>query len=211
MIVNYGFVQTHSDHTLFIKGLGSGRLTILIVYVDDIILTGNDNQGINNIKQQLADIFELKDLGHIKYFLGMEVGRTKNGISISQRKYVLDLLSEIDMLGCKAASTPVDVCAKTKYVNNDLSDKLGYQRLVWKLIYLSHTRPDICYAVSYVSQFMHNPTIYHLKSAMRILRYLKNAPGQGLFSEEKNTDRSLVMFTDADWGSSPDMRSTIGY
>lgn len=210
VIVSYGFVQAHSDNALFIRGLGTNVLTVLSVYVDDIILTENDNQGINDIKLQLATVFELKDLGPIKYFLGMEVGRNKNGISISQRKYVIDLLSEAGILGCKPVSTPVDSCGKLKTENNEVVDKLSYQRLVGKLIYLSQTRPDICYAVSYVSQFMHNPTSHHFTSAMRILRYLKNAPGQGLYFR-KTTDRGLNVFTDADWGSSSDLRSTSRY
>lgn len=90
-------------------------------------------------------------------------------------------------------------------------NKLSYQRLVGKLIYLSHTRPDICYAVSYVSQYMHSPTNCHLSAVMRILRYLKGAPGQGLFFK-KTADKSISIFTDADWGGSKkDMRSTSGY
>lgn len=117
------------------------------------------------------------------------------------------------MIGCKPAITHVDACSKSsmvKSIDNEATDKLSYQRLVGKLIYLSHARPDICYAMSYISQFMHNITVHHLKAAMRILRYLKNAPGQGLYLR-KTEDKGLAVFTDADWGSSFDMRSTTGY
>lgn len=142
----------------------------------------------------------------------MEVGRNKNGMCISQRKYVLDLLLETGMAGCKPATAPLEV---GKYSNTlsgtQLTDIASYQKLVGKLIYLSHTRLDICYSVSYVSQFMHAPTTDHLQTVMRILRYLKGALGQGLFFG-KHKDRSIRVFTDADWGGSKgDMRSTSGY
>lgn len=116
------------------------------------------------------------------------------------------------MLGCKPVSTPMESVNSTKQqTGKALTDILSYQKLVGKLIYLSHTRPDICYSVSYVSQFMHSPTDIHLQAVMRILRYLKGSPGQGLFFKKTNC-RDIQVFTDADWGGSKrDMRSTSGY
>ena len=83
-------------------------MAILIVYVNDIILTGDDSEEILKLKRLLATEFEIKDLGTLRYFLGMEVARSKKGIVISQRKYILDLLSETGLLGCKPADTPMD-------------------------------------------------------------------------------------------------------
>lgn len=125
---------------------------------------------------------------------------------------MLDLLTETCMLGCKPALTLVEPRRKPKEVwDMTPTDRLQYQQLVGKLIYLSHTRPDICYAVSFVSQFMHNPTNEHLKAASRILRYLKSAPRQGLSFKNKS-DKQILVYTDADLaGSKPDMNSTTGY
>ena len=142
----------------------------------------------------------------------MEIARSKEGISVSQRKYVLDLLKETGMSGCKPAETPMDATTKLNtHTQGSPVDKGRYQRLVGKLIYLSHTRPDISFAVSAVSQFMNNPTEEHMQAVYRILRYLKLTPGQGFFFE-KTSDRYLKIFTDADWAGSPvDRRSTSGY
>ena len=92
---------------MFFKQSNDGRMTILIVYVDDIILTGDDTREVERLKKVLVIEFEVKDLGQMQYFLGMEVARSRKGISISQSKYVLDLLTETDMLGCKPNDTPI--------------------------------------------------------------------------------------------------------
>lgn len=140
-----------------------------MVYVDDIILTENDLMGIHTIKEQLSLEFEVKDLGILKYFLGMEVARTREGISVSQRKYIVDLLQEICMFGCKPTPTSLEPRYKQRELWDKIStDMLSYQRLVGKFIYLSHTRSYICYAVSFVSQFMHDSINEHLKAVMRI-------------------------------------------
>ena len=108
VLKRYGYNQCQTDHTLFIKHFLAGKIVVLIVYVDDIVLTGNSTAEINKLKELLAREFEIKDLGNLKYFLGMEVARTRKGISVSQRKYVLDLLNETGMMGCKPAETPMD-------------------------------------------------------------------------------------------------------
>ncbi|WKA06926.1 hypothetical protein VitviT2T_024803 [Vitis vinifera] len=199
-------------HTLFMKHSKECEMTLFIVYVDDIIITGDDEEGIGNRKKLLAREFEIKDLGQLRYFLGMEVGRTKKGIVVTQRKYVLDLLQETGMLGCKPVDTPMDPIGKTDKDNDSHpTDKDKYQRLVGKLIYLTHTRPDIGFAVSMVSRYMNNPTERHMKAVYRILQYLKKSPGRGLYFK-KTSSREVEVFTDADWaGSLTDRRSTTGY
>jgi hypothetical protein len=141
-------------------------------------------------------VFEIKDLASLKYFLSIEVARSKHGIFISQRKYVLDLLKEIGMLGCKATDNPVEVNVKLgEDSESPLVDKGKYQRLVGQLIYLSHTRPDIAYDVSVVSQFMHSPQEPHMETVYRILRYLKSSPGKGLlFSRQSFENRSQYKY-----------------
>ncbi|XP_058741436.1 secreted RxLR effector protein 161-like [Vicia villosa] len=147
----------------------------------------------------------------MRYFLGMEVARSKNGIVVSQQKYIIDLLKETGMSGCRLADTPMDPNAKLWREGSVPIDTGRYQRLVGKLIYLSHTRPDIAFSVSVVSQFMHSPYKEHLEAVYRILRYLKGKPGKGLHFK-KTSERNVSIFTDADWaGSVTDRRSTSGY
>ncbi|KAK2965861.1 hypothetical protein RJ640_027148 [Escallonia rubra] len=145
------FLLPNSEHR-------EGMVTALIVYVDDMIITGDDEQEITNLQEYLATEFEMKNLGGLKYFLGIEVARSTQGIFLSQRKYVLDLLAETWMLECKPADTPiVQYHGLREHQGQIPTNKERYQRLVGKLIYLSHTRPDIAFVVSLVSQFMHNP------------------------------------------------------
>ena len=105
-MTKYGFGQYNSDHTLFLKHQ-NGKLTALIIYVDDMIITGDDEEEIVNLQRYLVSEFEMKNLGGLKYFLGIEVSHSKQGIFLSQRKYVLDLLAETGMLGCKLADTSI--------------------------------------------------------------------------------------------------------
>ncbi len=110
----------------------------------------------------------------MKYFLGIEVYRSKRGIFINQKKYILDLLAEVGMLDCKPADTPIVTNHRLQTsLEGEPSDREKYQKLVGKLIYLSHTRPDIAYVVGVVSRFMHLPQTPHMEAVIRILRYLK--------------------------------------
>ena len=165
---------------------------------------------VERLKKVLATEFEVKDLGQMRYFLGMEVARLRKGISISQRKYVLDLLTETGMIGCKPSDTPIKARKRTES-NGKPVDRERYQRLVGRLIYLSHTRPDIAFAVSVVSQYMHSPKESHLEAVYKILRYLKGFPRRGLFFK-KSDSKKVEIYTDADWaGSTDDRRFTTGY
>ncbi|RVW79069.1 Retrovirus-related Pol polyprotein from transposon RE1 [Vitis vinifera] len=142
----------------------------------------------------------------------MAKNQIKEGNVVSQRKYILDLLKETGMLGCKPIDTPMDSQKKLGIEKESTPvDRGRYQRLVGRLIYLSHTRPDIGFAVSAVSQFMHSPTEEHMEAVYRILRYLKMTPGKGLFFR-KTENRDTEVYSDADWaGNIIDRRSTSGY
>ena len=125
------------------------KVIAFIVYVDDIFLIGNDPAEMKKLKRQLAKEFEIKDLGKLKYFLGIEVAHSIEGIVISQQKYTLDLLKEIGMSGCKPAETPIEQSHKLNEGKGSTPvNKERYQYLVGKLIYLAHTKTDIAYVVS---------------------------------------------------------------
>ena len=207
----YGFKQASADHTLFYKR-NYNDITVLLVYVDDMIVTGNNKEEIENLRSYLAKEFEIKDLGTLKYFLGIEVSRSKQGLFLSQRKYTLELLAETGMSACEPIDTPIEVNHGLAFFSDQIpTNKERYQRIVGRLIYLTHTRPDLAYAVSVVSQFMHNPSDQHMNAVNRILAYLKSAPGKGvLFSKHEHFD--VVGYTDSDFaGSKLDRKSTSGY
>ncbi|XP_020417302.1 uncharacterized protein LOC109948529 [Prunus persica] len=180
----FGYQQANIDHTLFIKHR-AGKVTLLIIYVDDMIVTGDDTIEIEGLQKHLASEFEMKDLGSLKYFLGVEVTRSKHGLFLSQRKYVMDLLADIGMLDCKPADTLIVENHKLGvYVDQVPTNRERYQKLVGRLIYLSFTRPDIAYA---------------------------SAPGRGLLFK-KNSHLDLESYTDADYaGNITDRRSTSSY
>ena len=144
--------------------------------MDDIILIGYHYEEIGKFESLLAYEFEIKDVGNLKYFLGMKIARSKMGIAVSQRKYVLDLLKEIGMLNCKLANIPMDYTKLGTIKGSAPMNKERYQRLVEKLIYLSHTRPDITFSISVVSHIMNNLIEEHTKVVYCILRYLKMTP-----------------------------------
>ena len=144
----------------------------------------------------LASEFEIKELEKLKYFLGIEVAYSKLGIFISQRNYVLDLLKETKKLGSKSTNVSIEKNHKLgKEEIGNVVDKGSYQRLVGKLIYLSHTRPNIAYAISIVSQFIHDPREKHLLVVHRILQYLKATPRRGLLFQ-KGGEFTLEVYTD---------------
>ncbi|KAG7530454.1 Reverse transcriptase RNA-dependent DNA polymerase, partial [Arabidopsis thaliana x Arabidopsis arenosa] len=213
-LLDRGFKKSEADNTLFTLPSKEG-IVVILVYVDDIIISGNDKVGIQETKAFLKSVFDIKDLGELKYFLGIEVCRSKEGLFLSQRKYTLDLLSQVGKLGAKPAKTPLEddykANRKGELDNKPFEDVTQYRRLVGKLIYLTITRPDICFAVNVVSQHMQAPTLHHWNMVTRILKYLKGAPGQGIWMGcNKNTE--LVGYCDADYaGDTKDRRSTTGY
>ena len=205
-----GFCRSNADSSLFVRNGSSGKLIVLI-YVDDLIITGDSSEEIMNLKQSLQSKFSMKDLGALKYFLGIEMAASHKGLFLSQRKYILDLLTETKILESKPVRTPLDSRMLLDTPGDPLFNLSYYQRLVGKLIYLTITRPDISYAVSIVSQFMHAPTNFHLSIVKRILRYLKGSVGRGIIFKN-NGNTSIVGFVDADWaGNALDRKSTTGY
>ena len=205
-----GYVQSRADYSLFTKTQGKS-FTALLIYVDDILITGNDSMSITEIKKFLHSKFRLKDLGDLKFFLGIEVSTSKNGIFISQRKYALEIIEDAGLIGAAPIDTPMERGLKLTDNGDLLKDPGRYRRLIGRLIYLTVSRPDITYSVHVLSRFMHQPRKLHMEAALRVVRYLKNAPGQGLFFSS-NSDLKLRAYCDSDWAGCPiTRRSTTGY
>ncbi|XP_071687777.1 uncharacterized protein [Rutidosis leptorrhynchoides] len=205
---NYGFKQSNSDHTLFLKQRNN-LITCLIIYVENMIITGNDQEEIANLKLNLFKEFEMKDLGRLKYFLEIKVLRSQQGIFICQNKYIL---AETGLVDCKPAESPM-IPNKRLYIEEkgNPADQSQYQRIVEKLIYLTHTRPDIAHVVGVVSQFMHQPQKHHMDAVWRIIKYLKGTVGDGVLFK-RNHHLETQIFTDAGYrGEKGDRKSTAGY
>ncbi|KAK4406569.1 Retrovirus-related Pol polyprotein from transposon RE1 [Sesamum angolense] len=156
---SYGFKQSPHDHCQFIMRTDSLFLA-LIVYVDDVLLTGNSMAALTDVKQYLDNLFTIKDLGHAKYFLGLELARSSHVTYVTQRKYLLDIVHDYHLDDAKATATPLPEGIKFDASSGStLASPDRYRRLVGRLLYLSFSRPDISFAVQQLSQFIqYGPT-----------------------------------------------------
>jgi hypothetical protein len=189
-----------------------GSFIALLVYVDDIIVASDNSAEVSKFIQLLNDRFKLKDLGQLKYFLGLEIARSELGISVSQRKYALEVLEDTGMLASKPVQFPMEPNMKfSKDSGQILDDPTAYRRLVGQLLYLTISRPDISFAVQVLSQFMNKPRVPHLTAATRVMRYIKASPAQGLFFPVISS-LQMKAFCDSDWAGCVDSRRSVtGY
>ena len=149
------------DATLFVKKVGRS-IVYLVVYLDDLLITGNNDDYVLFIKRELQKLFDMTDLGLLHYYLGIEVDQKPKYIFISQKKYIGDLLSKFRMLDCNSVSTTMEQNQKlVSHEGNAFEDPTKYKQHVGSLIYLTNTRPDISFAVGILSRFMHQPCEGH--------------------------------------------------
>lgn len=208
-LLSLGFCKNDADSNIYFK-VANDEMLILVLYVDDLFLTGK-NEFIIRCKKELASEFEMKDLGLMHYFLGLEVWQRSNEIFLSQGKYTIDILKRFRMMDCKPMSTPMESNLKKLSVsaaNSEFADPSEYRQLIGSLMYLVNTRLGICFAVNALNQLMSLPKHVHLVEAKHILRYLRGIVGFGL---KYPLNTPITFYSDADWdGSVKDGKSTSG-
>ena len=209
-LLHMGFESSQVNSSLFILRYNK-ILVYLLVYVDDIVLTGNSQDFLQSFINQLSQIFELKDFGDLHFFLGLHIHRSPKGIFLNQAKYITDLLTKHHMLNSKPAKTPcVPHVRLVPDAGTLLSDPHVYRSLVGSLQYLTFTRPDLSFAIHQVCQFMSFPMDVHLVATKRILRYLVGTQHFGI--RLQLGPLSFYAFSDSDWASDPyDCRSTTRF
>ncbi|CAN6482881.1 unnamed protein product [Victoria cruziana] len=210
VMIKHNFKSCYSDTAMFSKDTSIGNV-VLLLYVDDMIITGSDYEEILKVKNLLHNNFQMTDLGKLTFFLVIEVAFSQRGYFISQMKFASDLVLKSGLSDDKLVDTPEIVGVKLRADDGEiLENPTPFRQLVGALSYLTITRPDITHAVHTISQFQQKPTSVHMGAAMRIVRYVKNSLSKGLFLSSSST-LSLYAYTDADWGGDPNNRhSTIG-
>lgn len=202
-LLEFGFMNAKSDSSLFVYHHDS-ILVYCLVYVDDLVITGNNSPFVERIIDYLGKKFSLKDLGPLHFFLGIEVIPTREGLFLSQHKYIRELLARTSMEGAKDVTTPLSTSVPLKLDDGTSSfDAIEYRRVIGRLQYLSLNRPDISFAVKKLSQFMHALTITHWTATKRLLRYLKNTLFHGI-TMRKAANPTLLCFLDLDWAGNLD-------
>ncbi|KAL2251030.1 uncharacterized protein LOC110012929 [Sesamum indicum] len=207
----YSFIQSSHDHCLFILRTDAVFL-VLLVYVDDVLLTGNSLEAMTDVKLYLDKLFTITDLGHAKYFLSLELAHSSHGTYISQQKYLLDIVRDCLLTEATPTATPLPPGIKFDVSSSALIAAPDcYRRLVGCLLYLGFSRPDISFAVQQLSQFLQHPREPHIAAALHLVRYLKGTSTLGLFFPSGNT-LSFSAFSDSEWASCIDSRRSItGY
>ena len=219
--LSIGYTQMPSEPCIYTHR-EENNLVIVLIYVDDIIIASNNSSSTLKLKAQLASMFEMSDLGELKYFLGFEIkrNRTDRTIHMSQRHYIVNVLEKFGMSDCNISAVPLD--ANVKFIpslvpTTDESKAemthYPYRKLVGSLGYLSTgTRPDISFIVSMLSRHLHNPGMAHWNYAKQVLRYLKGTQTHGLILGGKDIDFKLCAYADASWADDLiNYRSTSGF
>jgi uncharacterized protein len=189
-----------------------GEFLIICLYVDDLLYIENNSEMFKEFKQSMFREFEITDNGLISYFLGIEVKQQHDGIFISQKKYMNEILEKFKMESCNSMSTLVETSIKLlKEGDGRVIEPTLYKSLVGSLRYLTITRPDIVYRVGLVSRYMETPMENHWLATKRILRYIKGTLNLGFFYAYGD-EAKLVSYSDSDWGCDQDeKKSIIGY
>ncbi|XP_039009811.1 uncharacterized mitochondrial protein AtMg00810-like [Hibiscus syriacus] len=210
-LLSVDFQHSKFDYSIFTKRKCE-IIVMLLIYEDDLLIIGNSEELIVELKEILKKSFKMKDLGNLKYFLGFEILRSKEGILINQRKYTIELIEDARLGGAKLTLTPLEQNLKLiSTMEHDeeeqqdssdlvLKDISVYQRLIGRLLYQTHTRSDITFVVKHLSQFMQQPKTIAFCDSDTTKSKSANLSGQGLMFEAVQ-ETNLVAFCDSDWAS----------
>lgn len=208
-----GFQRSQHDYCLYTK-TSNDNVMLLLLYVDDVLIAGDDINDIERVKEKLSSVFEMSDCGELKHYLGMKIEYNKQtGIMyLSQEASIEKILSKFGMTDCNNIDTPMEKGLQLQR-NEEECGEFPYRELLGSLMYLMLcVRPDICYAVGYMGRYQENFNEMHWSALKRILRYLKGTQLLKLkFDNSYKGEDVLVGYVDADWGSNTDDRkSTSG-
>ncbi|KAG7533536.1 Zinc finger CCHC-type superfamily [Arabidopsis thaliana x Arabidopsis arenosa] len=209
-LLDNGFQRGSVDKTLFIFRSDSDIL-IVQVYVDDIVFGSTKTELVNKFVKTMTTEFEMSMVGELNYFLGLQITQSAEGIFISQSTYAKNLIKRFDMQTSKTAHTPMSTASKlTKDEAGQAVDQKLYRAMIGSLLYLTASRPDLCYSVGLCARYQACPRVSHLNAVKRIIKYVKGTVEYGLFYT-KHTNHNLAGFCDADWSGCLDgRRSTSG-
>ena len=205
-----GFKKCSKEQAVYTRNNGEEAL-IVGVYVDDLIVTGSSAEGINGFKEQMMKEFEMSDLGLLSYYLGIEVDQKKECITLRQTAYAKKILKQFEMADCNPSKYPME--AKLQLEKDEKGtpvDPTEYRRVIGCLGYLTHTRPDISYAVGMMSRHMEKPTSLHQQAVKHILHYVKGTTSYGIQYGRGSEDEELIGFTDSDLAGDIDGRKSTG-
>jgi hypothetical protein len=205
-----GFKRCLSEQAVYTRG--SGKDSVLLgVYVDDLIVTGNDPTEIIKFKQQMTGEFEMSDLGLLSYYLGIEVDQKDEYLTIKQTGYAKKVLEQFGMGECNATKYPMEPGLKLhEDKQGERVDATNYRKMIGCLRYLLHTRPDLAYSVGVASRFMEKPTVLHVKAVKQILRYLKGTTELGLVYTQERKMEAITGFSHSDHGADVVGRKSTG-
>lgn len=216
-LLDLEFTRTYSDAGVYVyRRHRGGTVTIIILYVDDLILMGNSMRHILSIKEDLSKQYKMTNLGPVQRFLGLRVTRDRamRVIEIDQQEYIQGVLERFRMSSCKPAPTPLPAGAILEQSEASATDafRRQYQSLIGSLLYaMLGTRPDISFAVARLSKYNANPSLQHWKYANYVLRYLQGTKGYRI-QYDGTTGAGLIGYSDSDWSEDKDdRRSTSGF
>ncbi|GJX12361.1 ribonuclease H-like domain-containing protein [Tanacetum coccineum] len=206
----HGYKRGTINKTLFIKR-DKKDIMLVQVYVDDIIFGTTKKSWCDDFEALMKSRFQMSSMGELTFFLGLQVKQNKEGIFISQDKYVAEILKKFDLVSVKTAITPMETkMALTKDEEAVDVDVHSYRSMIGSLMYLTASRPDIMFAVCTCSHFQVTPKVSHLKAVKRIFKYLKGKPNLGLWYPRESLFH-LEAFSDSDYGGpNLDRKSTTG-
>jgi hypothetical protein len=209
-LMSLGFTKSKVDSKIYFKVMNY-ELVILLLYVDDLFLT-REKKIITYCKKKLVAEFEMKDLSLMHYFLGLEVWQSPEKIFLNQGKYAVEILKRFDMLECIAMNTPMETKLKLMVdTSSKWVDLTLYRQIIGSLMYMMNTKPDICFVVNTLIQYLVEPRHVRLVASKHVMRYLKGTLEYGLCYTGDH-DFILYGYTNSNWvGSVFDRKSTSGW